>query len=133
MQNKKVKVGVKVSKEKKVKILNNLNIRINKTPNKKENINFCHKKNNSMSVDTYSKQKYDNSKYNKKTNYKSNNKNKCYDRIIAFIPNSKFPLSSKKQLSKKNNNSTLTRKHFIRGKKCNHSTLNIRGNSREYY
>ena len=114
------------------KLVNNLNRKGNNTPNKNEN-NFYSKKNNSISVDNCPKPKLDNTKYNKKTTYKSNNKNNCYNKVIGIIQNSKFPLSSKKQLSKKNNNNfTLNRKYF--NKNCvNHSSLSIRGNSREYY
>lgn len=112
------------------KILNNLSIKGNRTPVKKE-IKKKQMKKNGSSVsmcDEYDKSMGEN-KYmsNKgKTRYKSNIKNNGYCKIMGLIPNSKFPLTSKHQFGK-NNTSSLNKKYLHREKSSvNHSAFNIK-------
>ena len=100
------------------KILNNLNVKENKSPNKKENKN--NKKNNSISmfIEEYDKSVLEN-KYisNKGKKYNSNRKNNHgYNKIIGLIPNSKFPLSGKNQIIKSNKTHSLPKKYLQRDK-----------------
>ena len=94
------------------KILNNLCVKENKSPNKRENKN---KKNNnsiSMYIEEYDKSVMEN-KYisNKRKKFNSNKKNNNgYNKIIGLIPNSRFPLSGKNQLVKKSNVHSLPKK-----------------------
>ena len=105
------------------KILNNLCAK-NKTPNKRDNKNDK-KKSNTICVDNYDKTIIEN-KYisNKSKKYKSNSKNISYNKIIGFIPNSRFPLSSKHQ--SKNSTPSLPKKYLQRDKSStSHSSLII--------
>ena len=100
------------------KILNNLNIKDNKSPNKRENKN--NKKNNSISmyIEEYDKSVMEN-KYisNKGKKYNSNRKNNNgYNKIMGLIPNSKFPLSGKNQILKSSNAHSLPKKYLQRDK-----------------
>jgi len=101
------------------KILNNLSIKENKSPNKRENKN--NKKNNSISmyIEEYDKSVMEN-KYisNKGKKYNSNRKNNNgYNKIIGLIPNSRFPLSGKNQIAKNNSNAhSLPKKYLQRDK-----------------
>ena len=81
------------------KILSNLYSK-NKTPNKREK-NYKKKYlTKTISIDDYDKTIIH--ILNKSRKYKSNakNKNNSYNKMIGFIPNSKFPLSSKHQINK---------------------------------
>ena len=104
------------------KILNNIFVRINKSPNKKQSKskNKNKKKNSSISMylEEYDKSSMEN-KYlnNKMKKYNSNRKNiNGYSRIIGLIPNSKFPLSSKHHKTKKNYAHSLPKKHLQKDK-----------------
>ena len=100
------------------KILNNLCVKENKSPNKRENKNK--KKNNSISmyIEEYDKSVMEN-KYisNKGKKYNSNRKNNNgYNKIIGLIPNSRFPLSGKHQSGKNNNAHSLPKKYLQKDK-----------------
>ena len=107
------------------KILNNLYSK-SKTPKKRDVNNDKKKKNsNTISVEDYEKTMIEN-KYNlnKEKKYKSNGKNRKYNKIIGLIPNSKFPLSSKNQT--KNNTPSIPKKYLQREKSSvSHSSLFI--------
>ena len=100
------------------KILNNLCVKENRSPNKRENKNK--KKNNSISmyIEEYDKSVMEN-KYisNKRKKYNSNKKNNNgYNKIIGLIPNSRFPLSGKNQIVKKGNVHSLPKKYLHKDK-----------------
>ena len=100
------------------KILNNLCVKENKSPKKRDN--KSKKKNNSISMymEEYDKSVLEN-KYisNKGKKYNSNRKNNNgYNKIIGLIPNSRFPLSGKHQIVKNNNAHSLPKKYLQRDK-----------------
>ena len=100
------------------KILNNLCVKENKSPKKRDN--KSKKKNNSISMymEEYDKSVLEN-KYisNKGKKYNSNRKNNNgYNMIIGLIPNSRFPLSGKHQIVKNNNAHSLPKKYLQRDK-----------------
>jgi hypothetical protein len=108
------------------KILNNIFVKINKSPNKKQtkSKNKNKKKNSSVSMylEEYDKSSMEN-KYitNKVKKYNSNRKNmNGYSRIIGLIPNSKLPLSGKNHKAKKNYAHSLPKKYLNKDK--NHSS-----------
>ena len=97
------------------KILNNLYVKENISPEKREIKNK--KKNNSISmyIEEYDKSVMEN-KYisNKGKKYNSNRKNNNgYNKIIGLIPNSRFPLSGKNHISKNNNNAHSLPKKYL--------------------
>ena len=96
------------------KILNNLCVKENKSPNKRENKNK--KKNNSISMymEEYDKSLLEN-KYisNRGKKYNSNRKNNGYNKIIGLIPNSRFPLSGKNQIGNKSTNAHSMPKKYL--------------------
>ena len=110
----------------------------NKTPAKKNIKVHCHKKNSvSMCVEDYEKPTEINiNKFSSNKTMKLRNGSKENDRIISnVIPNSKFPLSNKNNLTKKMTTSTLHRK-YLKNKNSfncneNHSFVNIRKSSKE--
>ena len=110
----------------------------NKTPAKKNIKIHCHKKNSvSMCVEDYEKSTEINiNKFSSNKTMKLRNGSKENDRIISnVIPNSKFPLSNKNNLTKKMTTSTLHRK-YLKNKNSfncneNHSFVNIRKSSKE--
>ena len=100
------------------KILNNLCVKENKSPKKRDN--KSKKKNNSISMymEEYDKSVLEN-KYisNKGKKYNSNRKNNNgYNKIIGLIPKSRFPLSGKHQIVKNNNAHSLPKKYLQRDK-----------------
>ena len=104
------------------KILNNIFVKINKSPNKKQtkSKNKNKKKNSSVSMylEEYDKSSMEN-KYitNKVKKYNSNRKNiNGYSRMIGVIPNSKLPLSGKNYKAKKNYAHSLPKKHLNKEK-----------------
>ena len=103
------------------KILNNIFVKINKSPNKKQSKskNKNKKKNSSISMylEEYDKSALENKYINKVKRYNSNRKNmNGYSRIIGLIPNSKLPLSGKNHKTKKNYAHSLPKKHFHKDK-----------------
>ena len=101
------------------KILNNLSIKNNKSPNKREFKN--RKKNNSISmyIEEYDRSVMENKNIynNKRKKYNSNKKNSNeYNKIIGLIPNSRFPLSGKNNIIKKNTIHSLPKKHLQKDK-----------------
>ena len=109
------------------KIFNNLYLRGNKTPSKK---NSQHKKNNSISMRI---EDYDKYLSNKAIKYKSGAKSYGYNKIIGIMPKTNFPLSSKNKSLNKKSKKSLPKKLNKRDRnKSSHSSLNIRGNSKEY-
>jgi hypothetical protein len=98
------------------KILNNLCVKENKSPNKRENKNK--KKNNSMYIEEYDKSLMEN-KYisHKSKKFNSNRKNNNgYNKIMGLIPNSRFPLSGKNQAGKSSNAHSLPKKYLQKDK-----------------
>ena len=98
----------------------------NKTPNKK-NKNYKKKNlSNTICVDDYDRTFISNA--NKSRNFKSNRKNKSYNKMVGIIPNSKFPLSSKHQVNK-NKTASTQGKNLRREKSAAiHSSLNVNKN-----
>ena len=100
------------------KILNNLNVKDNKSPNKREVKNK--KKNNSISmyIEEYDRSVMENKNiYNKRKKYNSNKKNNNgYNKIIGLIPNSRFPLSGKNNIIKKNTVHSMPKKYLQKDK-----------------
>ena len=98
----------------------------NKTPNKK-NKNYKKKNlSNTICVDDYDRTFISNA--NKSRNFKSNRKNKSYNKMVGNIPNSKFPLSSKHQANK-NKTASTQGKNLRREKSAAiHSSLNVNKN-----
>ena len=100
------------------KILNNLSIKDNKSPNKRDNKN--NKKNNSISmyIEEYDKSVMENKCLSNKGKKYSSNKqnNNGYNKIIGLMPNSKYPLSGKNQILKSSNAHSLPKKYLQRDK-----------------
>jgi hypothetical protein len=108
------------------KILNNIFVKFNKSPSKRQtkSKNKNKKKNSSISMylEEYDKSSMEN-KYitNKVKKYNSNRKNiNGYSRIIGLVPNSKLPLSGKNHKGKKNYIHSLPKKYLNKDK--NHAS-----------
>ena len=133
LQNKKYKIeGMNTIDNNDIynKILSNLYTKDNKSPSKRENKKKIKKTNSSVSVymEEYNKSILEN-KYisDKAKNYNSNRKSREYYKIIGFMPNSRFPLSSKHRISKNNNAHSLPKKYSQKDKNyASYSSLLIK-------
>ena len=102
------------------KILSNLYGK-NKTPNKRDKTHKKKNISNTISIEDYDKTIISN--ISKSRRFKSNGKNKSYNKMIGFIPNSRFPLSSKHQ-GNKNSTHSGRKKSLQREKSAgSHSSL----------
>ena len=104
------------------KIFNSLYTK-NITPNKRDK-NYKKKNlSNTICVDDYERTIINN--MNKTSKFKTNRKNKSYNKILGIIPNSRFPLSSKHQVNK-NGTPSVQKKNLQREKStANHSSMII--------